>query len=239
VIGPDAWGRPNKVQPIILSLQLQIDRTAAGISDDIKDTFSYGQMYKDVLTEVEGKEFQSIDHLTSSLSELLNRWPGKILKIQALAPNSILRVEGGLAKEWYSLRGMQGLPDHAWVIKGLKAACIIGVNPHERLEKQSVTMNLRIAGETESAAYERQRMQGEYSWARLAKRVCDVVEASSYETLEALSTLIAKTALEEFPIPQIGVHVEKPSALMFVEGAGVEITRDRQWLESLNPSRVI
>lgn len=59
------------------------------------------------------------------------------------------------------------------------------------------------------------------------------MEPSSCETLEALSTLIAKTALEEFPVPQIGVHVEKPSALIYVEGAGVEICRDQHWLQSL------
>ena len=57
-----------------------------------------------------------------------------------------------------------------------------------------------------------------------------VVESSKFETLEALAALIARTCLEDFPIPQITVLVEKPSALTFVEGAGVEITRDRSFL---------
>ena len=60
-----------------------------------------------------------------------------------------------------------------------------------------------------------------------------VVEVSTFETLEALSTLIAKTALEGFPIPQITVSVEKPSALTFVDGSGVQIVRDRKWIRSL------
>lgn len=60
-----------------------------------------------------------------------------------------------------------------------------------------------------------------------------VVEVSSFETLEALSTLIAKTALEGFPIPEITVSVEKPSALIFVDGAGVQIVRDRRWVQNL------
>ena len=59
------------------------------------------------------------------------------------------------------------------------------------------------------------------------------MEASSYETLEALATAIAVTALEEYPIPQLGVRVEKPNALVFVEGAGVQIWRDQPWLQSL------
>ena len=56
------------------------------------------------------------------------------------------------------------------------------------------------------------------------------METSSCETLEALCTLIAKNALGKFLIPQIGVRIEKPSALPWVEGAGVEINRDQTWL---------
>lgn len=52
-----------------------------------------------------------------------------------------------------------------------------------------------------------------------------MVEYSSFETLEALAARIAKTALDSFPVDEITVSVEKPSALTFVEGAGVEITR--------------
>lgn len=68
---------------------------------------------------------------------------------------------------------------------------------------------------------------------RMLTRTNQVVEVSSFETLEALSTLIAKTALEGFPIPEITVSVEKPSALTFVDGAGVQIVRDRRWVQNL------
>lgn len=175
VIGHDAWNRPDKPQPIILSLQLQADTTSAGNSDDITDTFSYGQMCKDVLTKVSGKTFETIDHLAWDLGELLNIWPGKLLTMQALAPKALLRVEGGLTKECTWRRGIESrLLNHTWAIKGLKIACIIGVNPHERLVKQSVTINLRIAGATEAAAYTRQIIEGNVMWQRLVNRVCDV-----------------------------------------------------------------
>lgn len=60
------------------------------------------------------------------------------------------------------------------------------------------------------------------------------MEASSYETVEALAQLVAKISLEQLSIPQVGVHVEKPSALMFVDGAGVDIVRDQVWRNSLS-----
>lgn len=266
VIGPDAWNRPDKPQPIVLSLQLQFDTTSAGSSDDIKNTFSYGQICKDVTAKLDGKTFTSIDHLTSDLAGLADNWPGETLKLQAMAPKGMLRVEGGFGREfdlrrveskthgWKSLSWHVG--SHEWVIKGLRLACIIGVNPHERLEKQNLSIDLRIQGEAEVADYTLQIKGGFETWRRLIKRLCDVgspsscavmptvtninqvVEASSFETLEALSTLIAKTALEGFPIPQITVSVEKPSALTFVEGAGVQIVRDKRWMQTLKAETV-
>lgn len=40
-------------------------------------------------------------------------------------------------------------------------------------------------------------------------------------------------ALESFPVPQVTVRIEKPSALTFVHGAGVEIIRDRRWMRNM------
>ena len=64
------------------------------------------------------------------------------------------------------------------------------------------------------------------------------MEDSSCHTVEALATLIAKYALEQLPIPRIGVNVEKPSALVYVESAGVSIWRDQDWFQSLTPKNL-
>lgn len=57
-----------------------------------------------------------------------------------------------------------------------------------------------------------------------------VVEPSNFQTLEALAALVARICLESFPMPQVTVSIDKPNALTFVDGAGVEIMRDRRWL---------
>lgn len=184
VIGPDAWNRPDKPQPVLLSLQLQIDTTAAGNSDNIKNTFSYGQICKDITAKLDGKTFASIDHLTSDLAGLADNWPGETLRLRALAPKGMLRVEGGFGRElflrrvetkthgWKTLNWHVG--SHEWVIQGLKLSCIIGVNPHERVEKQNVAIDLRMLGETEVADYTLQIKGGFEMWRRLVKRVIDV-----------------------------------------------------------------
>lgn len=187
VIGHDAWNRPGKLQPIVLTLKLLIDTTSAGTSDEIGHTFSYGQMCKDAIV-LSGAHFRSIDELTTNLVRIAfaKNWPGESLQISLVAPKALLRVEGGLGRE-VTLRKQwieSGAPKqqiwictrHAWLVKELKLACIIGVNPHERLEKQQVTINLEILGEhgRDEDDYQEQNGEGRGPWATLVSRVCSV-----------------------------------------------------------------
>lgn len=55
-----------------------------------------------------------------------------------------------------------------------------------------------------------------------------MIESSAFSTLEALADRIARTSCAEFPIITLTVAVQKPSALHFVDGAGVQITRHRK-----------
>ncbi|KAK4697189.1 hypothetical protein P7C71_g845, partial [Lecanoromycetidae sp. Uapishka_2] len=241
IIGPDAWARDAKPQPLVLSLQLTIDTSSAGESDNVVHTFSYGQMFKDVVAKVERGNFSSIDHLTSEIASLAENWPGESLKITAIAPKALLRVEGGFGRELLMRRrdvesqGFKQLvwyvDSHEWFLKGIKVATVIGVNPHERVEKQGVVVDLRLMGQGDKEEYSEQIREGGETWRRLVRRVCEVVEKSDFQTLEALAALIAGTALDEFPFPMVAVKVEKPNALTFVDGAGVEIVRDRRFLQ--------
>lgn len=183
-IGPDAWNRADRFQPIVISLQLQIDTTTAGIDDDLRSSFSYGQMCKDITAKVDMKKFRNIDHLTSDLAALADKWPGETLKLQALAPKAMLRVEGGFGRE-FSLRRMETetcgwkamnwhVESHDWVVKGLMLACIIGVNPHERLDKQNLSIDLRIIGAPEVSHYTEQIKGGFDTWRVLVKDICEV-----------------------------------------------------------------
>ena len=188
VIGSDAWNRPDRAQPIILSIQLQIDTTSAGISDDIKHTFSYGQLCKDITTNVDGKTFISIENLAGDVTRLAGHWPGKTLRLQVLAPKAMLRVEGGFGCDLFLRRSETeasgreapdwGLESYEWVVRGLKLACIIGVNPHERLEKQNLSIDLHIRKEADSAQYGLQVNDGD--WQRLVKRLGEVSHQSSF-----------------------------------------------------------
>lgn len=200
IIGPDAWNRPDKLQPIVLTLKLLYDTTSAGISDEIAHTFSYGQMCKDIATLSDG-HYSNIDDLTSTLGSiaLAKNWPGESLRISLIAPKALLRVEGGLGREiTLQKQCIEGkavkqqvwdLERHAWLVTGLKLACIIGVNPHERLEKQQVTINLEILGERGKTEedYRGQNQEGKCLWATLVSRVCSV-SRESFHSLASFSS---------------------------------------------------
>ena len=187
VIGPDAWNRSGKLQPIVLTLKLLIDTTPAGTSDDIMHTFSYGQMCKDVAV-LSGGHFRSLDDLTRNLIGigLAKKWPGESLQIDLIAPKALLRAEGGLGREVTVRKqsigsGVAKEPAwewvrQAWLVKQLKVACIIGVNPHERLEKQQVTINLEIPVEHGKGQEDYEVQDGERKslWPTLVSRVCSV-----------------------------------------------------------------
>ncbi|KAL6718990.1 trifunctional dihydropteroate synthetase [Lecanora helva] len=242
IVGLDAWSRPLRPQPITISISLGLSTYAAGKSDKIDETFSYGTMCKDVSACVEDQEFDGIDSLIGDVSVMAKKWPGRSLEVEIVAEKALLRCERGLgvrvrgkreAGDVYKGRAWY-IRNKDWFVRNLKCACIIGVNPHERVEKQMVNIDLYVMSEnqTEMVRFVGASDIGTFPWGRLAQCVCDKTEASSFETLEALAALIARTCLQiDENMPRIRVKVEKPSALTFVEGAGVEITRDREWLE--------
>lgn len=239
-IGLDAWSRPSKPQPLVLSLFLGLDNQNADVSDDVRDTFSYGGMCKDVLADVENSDSSSINALVEKVAQVAEMWPGESLRVEALAPKALLRCVGGLETTLLLARsGPDAFMDdgepwavksQSWVIKGLTVACIIGVNAHEREEKQTVVIDLKVTQEVKPE--DEDENVRNVLWQRVVKDACAIVEPTSFQTLEALASLIAMTCLRRNPeLPNITVGVEKPSALAAVEGAGVEIRRDRRWLE--------
>jgi dihydroneopterin aldolase len=57
------------------------------------------------------------------------------------------------------------------------------------------------------------------------------VEETSFQTVEALATFVARISTIDYANERVKVRVEKPSALAFVEGSGVEVTRSQAFFE--------
>ena len=177
VVGLDAWGRAGKLQPVVLSLRLCRDTLRAGETDEIKDTFSYGQMCKEVTASVDGKSFADVEAINGNIGRLSNAWAGETLECQVTLPKALLRVDGGLGRETVMQRYAANewlLLSSQWTLRKIKTACIIGVNAHERLEKQGVNIDLCLSGEGARPDNSVNTSHGKQTWQSLVRMALNV-----------------------------------------------------------------
>ena len=152
IIGNDAWNR-QKAQPVVLSVKLSTTITSAGATDDIRKTTSYGQICKDIMQAVEEKAegHENIVEFNLYLFDLAREklWGGQALQISILLPKASLRAEGGICLTTHytypSNDGTIGRGSRRFDISCLKIPCIIGVNAHERREKQLVVVDISLS----------------------------------------------------------------------------------------------
>ena len=155
VVGPDAWERKSKPQPVLLSLRLRADLRNAGTSDNIHETTNYGRMCKDITDFVAAHDqFTSLEDMSFWVWKLAyqKKWGGSCIYLNINLPKGSLRAENGLSFDTVCTlsRGLEECQTsndaREFYINNLRLACIIGVNAHERLTKQFVLVNVVIRG---------------------------------------------------------------------------------------------
>ncbi len=111
-------------------------------------------------------------------------------------------------------------------IYDLLVRCILGINEHERREKQDVVINLTLHADLREAG-KNDRIEDTVDYRALKKRVLSLAEDSRYLLVEALAEAIAELCLAQHGVQQVDVCVEKPHALRFARSVAVEISRKR------------
>jgi dihydroneopterin aldolase/2-amino-4-hydroxy-6-hydroxymethyldihydropteridine diphosphokinase/dihydropteroate synthase/2-amino-4-hydroxy-6-hydroxymethyldihydropteridine diphosphokinase/dihydropteroate synthase len=114
--------------------------------------------------------------------------------------------------------------DDVIFIKDLAISCIIGVNTFERIEKQRIILNIDIYF-APSPVYSTGRIPSRHNYRTIAQKVCKFVEQSSYKTIEMMANDVTNVIMYQCNVYKTTVRIEKPSALMFADTAGVEVTR--------------
>ena len=153
-VGLDAWHRRGKPQPVLVSLEIgsgvAIQNAAAG--DDVSKALDYGKLFKLIhgkLT-VSNTQFRDVHALHDAVRNCIAS--NVCVKIEITLPKALLRAEGGLTyARIEEYKDDYLLPVETLSIMGIRCACIIGVNPHERIEKQVVVVDL-IFTETSDGA---------------------------------------------------------------------------------------
>lgn len=189
VVGPDAWGRKDKQQQVLVSVKWYNDISG---KDDINSTLSYSKISRDISEAVQGhsKGFLSVQTVMDLILFVVvdKKWGGIAMEMEVHLPKALLQAFGGLRyRRGYTPNGqsMNRMPfareklyPYA-VIEDINALCIIGVNPHERETKQQVKVRLTIEEDLKIGAPEGIKSH----WQGLVK---DALHVCFYESLKFL-----------------------------------------------------
>jgi FolB domain-containing protein len=112
------------------------------------------------------------------------------------------------------------------LIKDLLLRTIIGINEHERQDRQDVLVNITLYVDTRLAGIS-DDIDDAVNYRTITKRVIELVEGSSFFLVEKLGAEIAAVCLQDPRVERVRVQVEKPGALRFARSVGIAIERTR------------
>ncbi|KAG0046063.1 trifunctional dihydropteroate synthetase [Gryganskiella cystojenkinii] len=248
IIGVDAWER-SKRQPIIINLVVYTSVSQAGDTDHLPYSIHYGVLCKTVEAHSEKSEFRSVEALADSIARVvITKCHAPKITVRIDKPRALLHaasagVEITRQRSDYTEDQLAGIVPtplkfnrHDIIfVKDLKLSCIIGVNPWEREEEQIVVLNLQIyPGFDDAEDRKPDYVSSTHNYRTIVRTITKYIEASSYKTVEAFVTSVARIAIEKCHVSKITVKMEKPSAIVFAGSAGVEITRDRAFFANAN-----
>lgn len=245
VTGVDSWQR-LKSQPVVISVWLYTDITAAGNSDHVTNSIHYGHVTKAITKLAETSTFKSIEALGHAILRLCCvDFKAERTAVRVEQPKALLHAAAAgvqlsrtradfesIQENGETLGDISGLGvDDMVFVKDLRLSTIIGVNPWEREEKQVVLINLTVY--PSKILFSDTEANKSYHMRTMVRTLTRHIESSGYKTVEAFAVTVARIALEKCHVNKIRVRLEKPSAILFADASGIEVTRDRHWLNRM------
>jgi FolB domain-containing protein len=237
-VGLDQWRRPGKLQPVLITVSIQPRSSleAAAARDDVNLTLDYGKLYKKIsasMRQAEPTAFSSAQALLGHLAELVPECA--LLEIELILPKAFPQRTGGIAYQFQTDKSQYqpGIPSLALTVKQLACTCIVGVNPPERIHKQTVYIDISVPILLAVDALENMSTSSATDIHDMVQEVQNRVEqGSSYQTIEALATAVAQIVTMSYGYTLAKIRIDKPSAIATIEAAAVEITRSRTFFEN-------
>lgn len=240
-VGRDAWCRADKAQPIRISLRVNNVKSIqdAATSDDVSKSLDYGKLYKTIQRNLNSQDHYSDVREVAErvIASVQSETPGTSGSVQVELPKAALRAENGII---YSLKQdsdpASSIQYEILQIRGVRCACIIGVNPHERIDKQVVIVQLTFRGHSGMKTGSGPPNSGASATAIAVDKYYNIIEAvvkraegSSYQTIEALVTVLCRDVTMGWDIPEVEISAEKPYAIPSIGAAGVCVRRRRSF----------
>lgn len=109
-------------------------------------------------------------------------------------------------------------------LKELKSEAIIGIFDWERQVKQTVLIDLEMSADVRKAAAS-DSIEDTLNYKRVAKRLLEFIEQSSFHLVETLAEHIARVVIEEFHVQWVKVTLNKLGAIRSSKSVGIIIER--------------
>lgn len=110
-------------------------------------------------------------------------------------------------------------------LKELKTEAIIGIFDWERQVKQTVLIDLEMNADVRKAALS-DSIEDTLNYKRVAKRILEFIDQSSFHLVETLAEHIAMLVLTEFQVAWVKVALNKPGAIRSSRSVGIIIERE-------------
>ncbi len=112
-------------------------------------------------------------------------------------------------------------------IRDLRAVCIIGINPRERIDHQEIVINIRMDGDLSKACHS-DDIGDTIDYKVLKDELLAFCNQSSYFLIERLADEIAQRVLAySHHVRHVEVTVDKPGALTGAYSVAVRVERTR------------
>ena len=112
-------------------------------------------------------------------------------------------------------------------IHDLRIESVIGIYEWERKIKQTVVLDIEMAGDCRKAA-QNDDVEDTLNYKSVAKRLIELVGSSECQLVETLAERCAAVVLEEFHVPWVKLRVNKQGALRGARDVGVIIERGQR-----------
>lgn len=109
-------------------------------------------------------------------------------------------------------------------INDLRIETVIGIFDWERKIKQTVILDIEMAGDCRKAA-ENDSVDDTVNYKSVAKRLIAFVGDSEFQLVETLAERCAEIVLNEFHVPWVRLRLNKQGALRGARDVGVIIER--------------
>ncbi|KIY67481.1 Dihydropteroate synthase [Cylindrobasidium torrendii FP15055 ss-10] len=221
------------LQPICITISIPTDVSYSAQHDDLASSINYSTIASGVRSILGSGTFTSLEHISRYVFDhiLLNEtFKGQFdqlhLRIAQLRPpvhcktavleTSAKRTE---ANKWT-------LSSFKHILEDIECNIIIGVNECERSETQLVRVNVEITGHASPSEHITTDVR------EVVRRLYDSALETNFLTLEALTSRLALTTLQELyrqggqeTMPTVNVKACKPFALVYAGASEVEVTR--------------